>query len=96
MKNVQVYSEDWSSSLVDNAVIKHNASIPLGVTDAIGGGYVSKNCFFDRNIPFRRYFTASSADSAPSYTPNFVGEMAQNGTTDTWWKAINLSTWSKV
>lgn len=96
LENVQVYSEDWTSSLVDNAVIKHNASIPLGVTDAVGGGYVSKNCFFDRNIPFRRYFTASSADSAPSYTPNFVGEMAQNGTTDTWWKAINLSTWSKV
>lgn len=97
LENMKIYSEDLSTLLVDNAVIRHVGSLPLGISDASGGGYVNNGgCIMDRNIPFRRYFTDASPDKIPPFKPNFVGELSQNGTSDTWWKAINLTTWSKL
>lgn len=76
-------------------IIQHDGTTPTGV-DTNGGGYVSSGCYVDGNLPFHRYFTSANAADAPGYTPNTIGELAQNGTTGTWWIAKSLTAWSAL
>lgn len=97
LTGLKIYAEDGSSVSGDANIIRHNGSLPVGVSTAQGSGYVcDQGCMIDQNQPFRRIFTGATADVAPTLTPNFVGELALNTTTNTWWKANSATTWSKL
>lgn len=97
LDGLKIYAEDGSSVLDDASIIRHNSSLPAGVSTANGSGYIcDQGCTLDFNLPFRRIFTNASAETPPPLTPNFIGELAVNTTTNTWWKANSSTSWSKL
>lgn len=97
LEGLKIYAEDGSSVLDDASIIRHNSSLPAGVSTANGSGYIcDQGCTLDFNLPFRRIFTNASAETPPPLTPNFIGELAVNTTTNTWWKANSSTSWSKL
>lgn len=94
---LKIYAEDGSSTSGDISIIKHNASLPIGISDINGAGYIcDSSCIQDHNLPFKRLFTNTDTNIAPTLTPNIVGELALNTTTNIWWKANSPSTWVKL
>ncbi|MDS7929219.1 hypothetical protein RMB13_06970 [Acinetobacter sp. V102_4] len=97
ISGLNIYAEDGTSVAADASIIRHNGSIPAGVSTANGAGYIcDQACVTDHNQRFRRIFTDASAETPPPLTPNFIGELAVNTTTNTWWNANSSTTWSKL
>ncbi|MDC5277535.1 hypothetical protein OHW85_18560 [Acinetobacter baumannii] len=94
---LSIYAEDGSTVEADASIISHSGSIPAGVSTKNGAGYVcDQACVTDHNQRFRRTFTAASVETPPPLTPNFIGELALNKTTNTWWNANSSTAWSKL
>lgn len=97
ISGLNIYADDGTSVAADASIIRHNGSIPGGVSAANGAGYIcDQACVTDHNQRFRRIFTDASAETPPPLTPNFIGELAVNTTTNTWWNANSSTTWSKL